>query len=178
MALLATKSRQQWRRGVKMAEHIWSVLCSKSVIDKDTQQVSLFDVLEALHIQLEEPIKSPGLIRFATEVVSLWVRSERDAEETATTKCEVITPDGESVHAAEMALDFSEKRRFRSIFRAEGFPLHGSGVYKFKVSVKDGASEEWRLAALLPIEVTVKSPNPEKSGRKAAKSPRKKQSRS
>jgi hypothetical protein len=158
-----------------MAEHIWSVLCSKSVIDKDTQQVSLFEVLEAVHIQLGEPIKGPGLIRFATEVVSLWARSEKNTGETATAKCEVITPDGESVHAAEMTLDFSEKLRFRSIFRAEGFPIHGSGVYTFKISVKDGASDEWRPAASLPIEVTVEAPAAsEKSGRKAAKSSHKK----
>jgi hypothetical protein len=138
-----------------MAEHVWSVLCSKSVIDTETRQVSLFDTLETLTIKLGEPLPAEGgLIPFRTDVVSLWRRSDPAQPEKTMCKCEIVGPRGDTIIVTvEMEVDLSKERRFRSTFRTEVFPIRGSGTYRFNVSQKISAA--WVLAASLPLEVTV-----------------------
>jgi len=106
-----------------MAEHVWSVLCNRSVVDKDTRQVSLFNVCEAFKVRLLEPFHGKlGMIPFHTEVVTLWTRTDPEQEEETTCKCEMVTPGG-SVHPSELRLDLTSSRRFRSTFQADVFPV-------------------------------------------------------
>lgn len=139
-----------------MPTHLWSVLCSKSVIDKDSQQVSLFDVIETIAVKLAEPPPHPpqtGVVPFHTELVTLWRRSDPDLAETATCRCEIVTPAGKSIASSTMQMDFS-KTRFRTTFKADALPIEGSGTYLFNVAVQTSA-DKWQTVASLPLEVTV-----------------------
>ena len=66
-----------------MVEHVWTVLCQKAPIDRDTNDLSLHSVLEEITL-LEEPpeVSSKGNVvmigPLPMTVVSLWARSEAD----------------------------------------------------------------------------------------------------
>lgn len=139
-----------------MPEHIWSVLCSKSVIDKDSQQVSLFDVIESVTVKLAEPPPPPShtrAIAFHTELITLWRRSDPKSPETANCRCELITPTGERIASSSVQMDFS-KARFRSNFKSDALPIQGSGTYLFNIAVQV-SEDEWNTVASIPLEVSV-----------------------
>ena|SRR5215208_3842683 len=139
-----------------MAEHIWSVLCSKSVTDKETSLVSLFDVLETLGIELPgealtEPTKA---IRFSTEVVSLWRRSEPEQAEAAQDcRLDLVFPDGETAASKSISIDLSQSKRFRSSFKSDVLPLRGAGAYRFNIYLKRGRG--WKMMASLPLDISI-----------------------
>ena len=65
---------------------IWAVLCQSAVIDKDTNNVSLLNVIEEVKVPAKPPAELTAtdlnLISPATfELVTLWTRSDPGAEE-------------------------------------------------------------------------------------------------
>ena len=59
-----------------MIDHVWTVLCSHAVIDRDSNSVSLLDVIEQLNIG-DEP--SPeGRIISSLDLMTLWAREDID----------------------------------------------------------------------------------------------------
>jgi hypothetical protein len=61
-----------------MIHHVWTVFCSSSAIDRDTNQVSLFDLIEQVTVQAVEPRAAGerGVIPARFQVVTLWTRGE------------------------------------------------------------------------------------------------------
>ena len=60
-----------------MINHIWTVVCTKSVIDSDTNNISLIDTIERLRINLpigQSSNTAPINISINFEIVSLWER--------------------------------------------------------------------------------------------------------
>ncbi|HWN42141.1 MAG TPA: hypothetical protein VNW71_07945 [Thermoanaerobaculia bacterium] len=136
-----------------MPEHIWTVLCSRSVIDKDTNQVSLFDVVESVTAKLLQPLPPApkvGLLAFRSELVTLWKRSSDD-EKVVTFKSEIITPDGREVATSTMEAEFTQPR-LRINFKAEALPIVGSGTYLFKVYAQVGDD---CVTGSIPLEVNL-----------------------
>lgn len=140
-----------------MAVHIWSVLCSRVVIDKETNQASLMGAIEGLTVELAAPLPQaeglPLFVPFEMDLASLWERSERDREETATYRCRLTAPDGTVLGDAKESIDLSAGTRFRSVLRVESFRLAGEGICHFTVSLKKGKA--WVRVARLPLEITI-----------------------
>ena len=67
-----------------MAEHLWSVLCGRAVIDKYTSTLSIFDVREAITVGVPEEAPQPIIVPIPITMASLWLRSETDIGETGT----------------------------------------------------------------------------------------------
>jgi len=155
-----------------MAEHVWSVLCSRSVIDKETHQASLFDVVESLTVTLREPLpaKTKAVIPFRMNLVSFWTRSEGGKQEKTTCRVKIIAPNGEILSDTETTIDLSVHSRFRSTLTLEAFPLSGPGIFRFTVLLKDGT--RWREVARIPVEIVLKEAFEAKAGGSKKKSRR------
>ena len=86
-----------------MIDHVWSILCTKAVIDKDTNLLTLVDTIEEFTIEAagvlkttpegvevipsaEVPAEQLPTIPVTFEIVSLWVRRNPDEPERATAK--------------------------------------------------------------------------------------------
>jgi hypothetical protein len=140
-----------------MAEHLWSVLCSRVVIDKETNQASLLGTMEGLTVVLAAPLPKgegrPLLVPYSMDLVSLWERSERDKAETATLRVRLTAPDGTVLGGdQEHRIDLSGGTRFRSVVRVESFLLADAGVFHFTVSLQ---KKRWVRVARLPLEVEI-----------------------
>lgn len=156
-----------------MPEHIWSVLCTRSIEDKGSNSVSLLDVLEAIHVQGPEPTGNDAIPLKGT-LVSLWRRSDIETPEMFETRVVIIMPDGKETKATEvLKADMTEYRRYRSFMHISGIPFQGSGVYRFAVEFRPDSDQEWIRRAAVPLDVAFeKKVSPEKREPAAPKAKR------
>lgn len=145
-----------------MIRHIWSVLCSQSVRDADSGNVSLFNVLEQLRATLKPgaPEDTAVLMALPLEIVSLWERTDWELDDqgpdaVATAKLTLFDPAGNELGGGVLAIDVNERHRCRTTFRFHGIPLTVSGRYRFQVAVQDGETADARAVAEIPVEVEV-----------------------
>lgn len=136
-----------------MIMHVWTVLCSRSSIDRETNNVSLFDVLE--QITIEDWAGHPGLVPGQFELVSLWSRYELDRPSRGEARLTLRTPGG-GTHAEQMQpIDLREYRRLRNRTRLPAIPIDVPGSYRFVIECRQMDQEEWVQVAIVPLEVQV-----------------------
>ena len=143
-----------------MIKHIWTVLCTKSSINVDDNNISL-DVLESVTTVLYPPKdfkagdKMPVVhIPFDYEVVSLFSRKDANTNEKFSARVELYNPEGELLAELKQDIEMTvDMKRFRARFRVKGLPVKEAGEYLFKVhSIKEG---EHKLEAEVPLEVNL-----------------------
>ena len=154
-----------------MAEHVWSVLCDRSVIDRSSNQVSLLNVVESLKLFVDkeelERLRKPDTnsdeapsFRRRMHFVTWWVRSDLDTPETVPIRLVVTSPRGERAGTVPGTVDLSDKSGYRIQIVIDGLKFLGEGRYWFAVE-QEVAAEEWREVARVPLTVSVTEANGE-----------------
>lgn len=143
-----------------MINHIWSILCRRSVIDNETNNISLYDVLEELGIEVtvkgQAPQDLPINIPIDYEVVSMWMKDKKEIHEKGDIDIEIVNPQGKVLKNIPQAVEIaSGSQRLRSRMRIAGFGATGSGIYLFRVKMKQGKEKEYKTVAELPLEVKI-----------------------
>ena len=141
-----------------MIDHVWSVVCSRAVIDSDSNNVSLQNVLEQISVAEDLDPDQTNTIPTRFEVVTLWARSEFDESAQGLQKVTLLSPAGEALVAAEAQINLAEARRYRYRAKFSALPLRGEGRYVFRIEYRTGQEEAWTKVADIPLEVVV---NPE-----------------
>lgn len=136
-----------------MIDHIWTVVCRQSVIDRDSKNLSLFNVLEQITIQGEANTEERTVIPMDLEVVSLWSRSDYNVPAKGVQRLTLLSPDGESLASGEQEIDLSKHRRFRNRARFRGLPMKGDGRYTFRVEQMTEEEAEWQHVTDIPLEL-------------------------
>lgn len=136
-----------------MIDHVWTVVCRQSVIDRDSKNLSLFNVLEQIAVQGEANTGERRLIPMDLEVVSLWSRSDYDVSAKGVQRLTLLSPDEESLASGEQEIDLSKHRRFRNRARFRGLPMKGAGRYVFRVDQMTEGGAEWQHVMDIPLEV-------------------------
>jgi hypothetical protein len=129
-----------------MIEHIWSVLCSRSVIDSETNNVSIQDVVEQITINAE-PAEN-GFLPFPLELITLWGRKKVDEPTKGTERVSFVTPSGKSTVISESNIDLSKTERHRQKVKFPGLPLGEGGRYYFIVEFKEDNGQYSEVAAI------------------------------
>jgi len=142
-----------------MAEHIWSVLSTKTVVDSLTNNLSLFDILERVVLSGPGPAEykkgSTVLIPFSFTLTTYWTRSDPKKPEMVKTRITLLAPDKKSVYSREVDINLVDHRNSRGIFNFNNFPLSGSGTYTYKIDMekKRGKGSNWKNMASIPFEI-------------------------
>ncbi len=140
-----------------MIEHYWTVLCSNSVIDSESNNISLLNVLEQINIQDTPPEK--GEIKglpFPSQIVTLWGRSDVNQPERGTARYTVQYTHGGETSQTEpntSPVDLTEYRRMRTRTNMPVLPIMGAGVHKIIVEIQSDPEEEWIQVAALSYDV-------------------------
>jgi hypothetical protein len=145
-----------------MIRHIWSVLCSTSVRDADSHNVSLFNVIEQLRATLRAgaPKDAALLLPMPLELVTLWERGDWESSQdapgvVARANVRILDPTGKELGGGELLSDLSERRRCRSKLQFGGLPLTVSGRYVIQVTLYEDDDPEGRVVAEVPLDVVV-----------------------
>src|SRR5437879_5131067 len=117
-----------------MIEHDWTVVCSRTIVDPDSRNATLVDVIEQLN--LSAAARFPVVIPVQMDIVSLWYRSNIDVAERGQGRIALVNPAGEE-HAEEILIDVSEYPRARTISRSGGIAVSGPGTYRFRIEVRE-----------------------------------------
>lgn len=142
-----------------MLRHVWSVICSKSVIDNDSNNISLFDVIEEVRIELRKEvtpdITSHGAISFNFEWVTLWARAEFGKPTKGQVRDCVLDPSGKVIGEREYEVDLSKHERFRIRRMLQNPLFQVSGQYQFCTQVKGEKQGIWNDVSSVPLTVFV-----------------------
>lgn len=134
-----------------MIEHVWTVFCSQSVIDRDSNNISLHNVIEQLTIR-EEP--APRAVVPATfEVVTLWARLDFDVPSRGRARLTFVSPSGSVLDPQEYDIDLSQFHRHRQRSRFQGLPVREHGRHAFLVELQNEDETTWHQVAAVPVGV-------------------------
>ena len=127
---------------MKNIKNLWSIICRSSSIDRDTNVLSLLDVVEEITITSDlnsGGIKDSDIIPIPFEFVTMWHRSEIvEKELSINTKITVVGPNGKENVMGPIMLKFENgKPNMRLRVKVNGISFNGFGSYKFKVSMEE-----------------------------------------
>jgi len=142
-----------------MIIHVWSVLCSQSISNAMTKNLSLIEVLEQLSITGPPLVEGKeGAIPITLDVASFWLRWPYDQQTRGSTRLLFLSPNGEVMREAlEFSIDLSEQKRAHTIARINGLPFRQEGVYRFSVQLQEDGDIEWKEVASIPLELIIKA---------------------
>ena len=136
-------------------KNIWSILCTRSIIDQRTNALSLIDCVDELTVtfsKLEEMSAVNKNIPIILEVVSLWHDEAKEAERILPYIIEIVDPQGQKIGEFRNEAKFEVgKTRLRAITGINGVKLTSEGKYFFKVLVPEG--ETVKLISEIPVDV-------------------------
>jgi len=145
-----------------MIKHIWTTLSKKSVIDSETNSLSIHDILEQLNVDIkvdkDKPKPKEINIPIEFEVTSLWVKDEKNKSDVfeGFFSLDLIAPNGDKLSSFENILNIpKENRRMRTRMKINGLKLTNSGDYIFKLSYKGKNDTKYKKVAEIPLEIFI-----------------------
>lgn len=147
----------------KNIQHAWTILSSGVSIDQDSNNLTLFNLIDQVVIPKSHLIEMPLVggekkpaIPVAFVVVTQWRKLKDGAAVKGEAMVELIDPSGVSRQKAYYSMSFSEKvERFRSRVQWNGVRVTTSGNYTFRVSLKEEEQKEFEPVgeAYLKVEL-------------------------
>ena len=130
-------------------DHIWTVICEKSITDSRSNNISLINIMEQIRVAPKEDIRG---ILLELEVVSLWCRSDADQPETGHTRTILCSPIGDELAQSELiTIDLTKYQRIRASWKFIGLPYSDDGRYHFVVQRQ--IDDQWQTVATVPLEI-------------------------
>jgi hypothetical protein len=123
-----------------------------SVIDIETNNVSLLNVLEQINIAGPEPTENArALVPLAFEIVSLWERFPNDQPIHGQFRILVGRPSNAALGEFVGDVDLTEYIRTRSRTRVVGMEIPEAGRYEFRIQVRDDPDHDWGDVSRIPL---------------------------
>lgn len=142
-----------------MIDHVWTVICSRAVIDKSSNNVSIQNVIEQVNIRGKpEP---DGFVFMPLEAVTFWARADPDKPSRARTRLAFWSPSGKQLGSFEREIDLSQFERLRSVFRFKGLPTSEEGRHFFRMEIQNEGESKWQQVAAVPLQVFFVPPETE-----------------
>lgn len=147
-----------------MAEHIWTVLCERHLVDPVNKVITLLDVVESifregLEQQLDDALhsgKKGVFVNYPLQLVSWWFRSD-PKDERLELRFSLVNPAGtkvvERIASAEWAGDAAYLRVF---FALDRLPVSMLGLHWFNVEYQKQAKSgklRWIPVTRIPFAV-------------------------
>jgi len=142
-----------------MANHIWTLICARAVIDKESNALSLYDIMEEVTVHAryageDPPDIAQRPIPITAVVVSLIERSDPKKEESGKLSVSVLAPNGKELATGEVAYSMTGPHvRFRSITNLTGLPVSAGGRYRVEVFLEKGRGRE--KVADVPLQIVL-----------------------
>jgi hypothetical protein len=136
----------------------FAVLCGRAIVDRETNQFSIIDIIEGITIKAP-----PEAIKDASAVFSVYTpmvlvadfsRSQANAPETVQLRVKALAPNGNEIGGSELVLDLQTVTRGRGFMTMTGLPVSSEGIYKFDVQVL-GPQESWSTVTEVAFSVNI-----------------------
>jgi len=148
-----------------MIDHVWTVLCSRAVIDQESNNISIQNAIEQVTI-VGEP-KPDGFLPADMEVVTLWARADPNVPAEGRERLTFLSPSKENLLSDENIIDLTAAKRHRWRWKLNGLPVREAGGHVFQVELQCNSESEWRVVASIPLEIVFKPPKMEQEPNEA-----------
>ena len=142
---------------------IWALLCKNTIVDRDTNNVSLINVVDELTVPASPPQGPPGavfesIVLLDLSMAILWVRSSPDVPESGEARVKVVAPDDSISLSPQLEVDLTQRPRVRALGHMlnSPFPSWQEGEYRFKIEAKTN-DLDWQEMFELPLWVKVQT---------------------
>ena len=147
-------------------DHAWTVLCLRSIVDRETNQITLVDALENFELRgsAEEEMRAMAYsnlndlaIQIETQLASLWFRTNPVVPEKNAYRVTLLAPDGKpcpAISRISHTVNLTETTKLRTFLKLTGLPFRGPGRYTFQIEVNT-AIGQWNEVARVPYELSV-----------------------
>jgi len=138
-------------------KNVWSIACKNSLVDQDTNSLSLLETLDELNIKYKDALnlKIVKTIPLSFHIVSLWFDEDLKQERKFQLLIEIIDSQNKKLKSFEQECVFpAGKKRFRVITKINGWGFRGGGVYKIKLKYKS-TKKPYQLVSVIPIDLNL-----------------------
>ena len=155
------------KKSISSYRHIWSVLCQSSSVDKDTNNLFLFNILEEItlkqpsgegNIKEAEMLSSKKIIAipFNFEIVSMLERLDDKEKGPLIKEAELEFTDsyGKSLLRQNFEMNFPKGfRRLRYKINMNGLNIITVGTYHFHFRIRESKNSPFEEVAKLPLDI-------------------------
>ena len=146
-------------------QHTWSLVCTQSSIDNESNNVSIHNVIEKVTFNIPksefakaQEAKAQGiLLAHQFEILTHFHRKDVSEPEIFFYRVSMVNPKGVTmITNEEMEVRFAQNTknvRIRSRFNS--LPIEEPGDYGFKIEVKSDKEEELKTVYTVPIELAL-----------------------
>lgn len=144
-------------------KHRWAILCESTSVDRQTNNASLFNIIDEVQFGLNSPLpeNKPTLVPFQAVLAVLTERSNMGEPETGIVKSTIHAPDGTRLGEMSITIDLSEHLRTRAVSKLQNFAITGEGIYEiriFHVSTEGAWDQVDTVPLQVKLEVIVTEP--------------------
>ncbi|MCK5466398.1 hypothetical protein KAI56_02795 [Candidatus Parcubacteria bacterium] len=144
-------------------KNIWSAIANKTVVDKDSNMISIFDCIEQFNINIDKKKTDKNEVKKIPakfEIVSFWKDDEIKKERCGEFAIELYDPNNKKLNKYENSFVMPKAmKRMRTIITFEGFPITTEGEYLFKIKYRKDKKGKYTQVSELPIEVIFDAKN-------------------
>jgi len=148
-----------------MARHVWSVLCERAIVDRDSESLSLIDVVDAVDYEANIPSGDLVTVPAGLTLVSLWIRSAAAVPEKQETRYWLKSAGGDQLMIAPPQLiPLEGSVRTHVAFEVPFLQIGPAGRYELVVEHRDvsqGSPGPWVQVANVPVDINVGARSPE-----------------
>lgn len=135
-----------------MIQHVWTVVCSRAVVDQVSNNISLQNVIERVEIG-DEPTPG-GVLPIELDIMTLWVRADPETPAHGTMRATFKSPDGSVTKGPwELDVDLTEVTHHRCRGHIQGLEVAESGRHAFHIEVRQEDELQWREVAVVPLSI-------------------------
>ena len=141
-----------------MIKHLWSIACSRTSVDKESNNISLFEVLEQLTLSggpIQPQPGKKGVVPILFEIVSLWTKEHENETIKGRGRTVLVAPSGTELPMVEFDVDLSQHQRSRTINRITGLPIGEEGKHYFRVDLQENG--RWAEQGRVPLQIVFKA---------------------
>jgi hypothetical protein len=144
-------------------KHRWALLCERFSIDQRSSNVTLFGIVDELHVPrsaVSDALAAgkPAAAQIQSVLVVQTERSDMAVPEKGVIECRLFDAQGAELGSSRVEVSLERGRRTRSAFNINVLPITNEGTYLYRVfHVTDGES---RQVDELPLYVHFDVPPP------------------
>ena len=136
---------------------LWAAICESLSVDQETNNVSLFNILEEVHFpeppELITEQENMVVVPVQFVLMALFGRSDTEIGERGQARLVIALPDGTEAEAdPRFEVDLESVHRARVKIDVAGIPLRGEGEYDFRIETLDQDSK-WGLLFEIPLVI-------------------------
>ncbi len=134
-------------------KHVWSVICRHHIVDEESKNVSLIDIIDRLSFEGELPENRPFEVPLPTVYyfVSTWMSEKGDVQDKYDVMVKIIDPTGANIGNFTTELEMKPPDGSRTIGAMDTILYTVDGTYWLKLHLSD--EQVSSPIAHIPIEI-------------------------